>query len=283
MLSAVRGVVFRSVSSKMLWTTPQVARAASVWGGDAWRYDKAAFKQWITAAMDETSIEKRQLYAHLALAFGDADVDKDGFINKPEFDRLLENVAALPRRFGMAPSWRAEYGDDKDKRIATRGRLFDSIDGTAGFQPRGKIAMGQFLNWSYMHIYQKEATIDSGKVAFRHVEDHTKEQYIAYLDKAVNDPHSGASVTFYNYLLTVFVEGDVQANGKVSFEDFDKLVDVAAATPRFFGLAPDIRDEAERKAMFGAMDVTGSGFVTFRKFLRFVREHVKEKLAEHAK
>jgi len=98
----------------------------------------------------------------------------------------------------------------------------------------------------------------------------------------VNDPHSGASVTFYNYLLTVFVEGDVRANGKVSFEDFDKLVDVAAATPRYFKLAPDTRVEAERRQMFEAMDSSGSGFVTFRKFLRFVREHTREKLAEHA-
>jgi len=176
MLTGVRGVAFRSVAS-MLRTTPQVARAASTWGADAWRHDKAAFKDWIGAAMkDENSIEKRQLYAHLALAFGDVDVDKDGFINKPEFDRLLEKVAALPRRFGMAPSWRAEYGGDKDERIATRGRLFDGIDGTAGFQPRGKLAMGQFLNWSYMHIFQKAATIDPEKVAFRHVEEYTKEQ-----------------------------------------------------------------------------------------------------------
>ena len=37
------------------------------------------------------------------LSFGDVDTNKDGFINVEEFDRLLEAVAAIPRRYGLAP------------------------------------------------------------------------------------------------------------------------------------------------------------------------------------
>lgn len=119
-------------------------------------------------------------------------------------------------------------------------------------------------------------------MAFKHIEDYTVTEYLSFLDKAVNDPASGASASFYNYLLTIFVEADEGCKGRISFVEFDKLVEIAAKTPRFFKLAPDTSDTATRKAMFEAMDTTNAGYITFRKFLRFVREHVRQKIAEHA-
>lgn len=251
--------------------------------GEAWRYDKGAFKTWVTKASTEDCVEKKQLYAHLALSFGDVDNDKDGWITPEEFDLLLEKVAALPRRFGLAPSWQVEYGGDAAKRKAGRKAMFDAIDGADGFKPRGKIAMGQFLGWSTTHIFSKVASIkgETGRVAFRHVEDFTKEEYVAYVEEAVNKPDSIASTTLYNYLLTLFVEADVDCKGKISYEQFDGLVEIAAASPRHFGLAPAGRDAAARRMMFDAMDYNKSGYVTFRKFLRFVREHAREKVTEY--
>jgi Ca2+-binding EF-hand superfamily protein len=251
--------------------------------GEAWRYDKGAFKTWATKASTEDGVEKKQLYAHLALSFGDVDNDKDGWINPDEFDLLLEKVAALPRRFGLAPSWQVEYGGDVAKRTAARKAMFDAIDGADGFKPRGKIAMGQFLKWSTAHIFSKVGTIqgETGRVAFRHVEDFTKDEYVSYVDEAVNKPDSIASTTLYNYLLTLFVEADIECKGKISYEQFDGLVEIAAASPRHFGLAPAGRDAAARRAMFDAMDYNKSGHVTFRKFLRFVREHAREKVADY--
>jgi len=251
--------------------------------GEAWRYDKGAFKTWVTRASTEDGAEKKELYAHLALSFGDVDNDKDGWISATEFDLLLEKVAALPRRFGLAPGWQVEYGGDAAKRTAARKAMFDAIDGADGFKPRGKIAMGQFLGWSRKHIFEKVASLEGerGRVAFRHVEDFTKEEYVAYVDEAVNKPDSIASTTLYNYLLTLFVEADVDCKGKISYEQFDGLVEIAAASPRHFGLAPPGRDAAARREMFDAMDYNKSGHVTFRKFLRFVREHARAKVAEY--
>merc|ERR1739845_90241 len=123
---------------------------------------------------------------------------------------------------------------------------------------------------------------EAGRVAFRHVEDFTKEEYVSYVDQAVNDPKSIASTTLYNYLLTLFVEADKDCKGQITFEQFDGLVDIAAASPRHFGLAPQTRDVAERRRMFDSMDYNKSGYVTFRKFLRFVREHAREKVAEYS-
>jgi len=260
----------------------RAASTASVWGGDTWRYDKGAFREWVKNSTVKGSAEERQMYAFLGASFGDCDVDKDGLINKEEFDILLEVVAALPRRYGFAPSWVAEYGT-KEKRTSSREAMFNSIDGSDGFKPRGKIAMGQFITWAKTHIAGQapKITDSDGDVALRHVGNYTVDQYLAFLDKAVNEPTSFQAAGFYNYLLTSFVEADEKCQGKINFEDFNKLIDVAAKTPRFFKLAPDSQDDAARKAMFAAMDSSSSGFITFRKFLGFVREHVSAKLKAH--
>merc|ERR1719420_2701329 len=276
------GAMLSTRSSGLLRSTQSVrAASSSIWGSDSWRYDKESFKQWVVASTKDGTAEQQQMYGYLALSFGDVDIDKDGWINQEEFDKLLEKVAGLPRRFGLAPSWRAEYGSI-EKRNAARKAMFEAIDGADGFKPRGKIAMGQFLTWSTEHIIGKVGTIrgEAGRVAFRHVEDFTKEEYVAYVDEAVNKPDSIASTTLYNYLLTLFVEADTDCKGRISYEQFDDLVEIAAASPRHFGLAPAGRDAAARRMMFDAMDYNKSGYVTFRKFLRFVRDHAREKVAE---
>merc|ERR1711879_693389 len=75
------------------------------------------------------------------------------------------------------------------------------------------------------------------------------------------------------------VEADEVGKGKITFDEFGKLIDLAAAPPRFFGWAPNTSDAATRRAMFDEMDSTKSGFITFRKFLRFTRVHIRAKLA----
>jgi len=261
----------------------RAASTADVWGRDEWRFEKEAFKKWVVASGTKGSIEERQMYAYLAASFGDCDVDKSGFINFAQFDRLLENVAALPRRWGYAPSWRAEYGTI-EKRHAARKAMFDAIDGAGDHKPRGKIAMAQFVHWAKAHIAGKTPTLADCKhdVALRHLEHHTEKEFLEFLDDAVNKKKSGASASLYNYLLTIFVEADEACKGYIHFDEFNKLIDLAAASPRFFGLAPDTQDVKARRAMFDAMDKQNTGSVTFRKFLRFNREHIRAKLAAHA-
>jgi len=50
-----------------------------------------------------------------AMRSGDTDVDKDGKIKAAEFNGSCEDVASLPSRFGLAPSWEKESGITETK------------------------------------------------------------------------------------------------------------------------------------------------------------------------
>lgn len=252
--------------------------AANPFGGDAWRTDKNAFKTLILkAASGGAAPERRELFGYLAISFGDVDADKDGFITPDEFDELMEKVASLPRRFGMAPSWILEFGGDLNKRTASRRAMFDGVDSAKA----GKIGLTQFIEWAYGHIFLKAKTIDFGKVDLAHLGQYTKADFLEYMEIALKDPTSGSGTTLYNFLLTVFVTVDESNSGKIDASNFDALITAAAETPRFFGLAPLESNAADRKAIFDLMDDTKSGHVTFRKFLKWTFKHALQKIDDN--
>jgi len=256
------------------------AAAANPWGDEAWRHDKTAFLAFAKAAAEKPeSAEKRQLYGFLANSFGDADGNKDGFITAQEFDHLCENVASLPRRFGLAPTWEKEYGGDLAKRVAARKALFDAIDSKKG-KARGVMGMQMFVQWAYEHVIKKVAAVKHNPVDFYHIDQFTEKDFLSYLELAITDKSSDAHAALYEYVLTLFVEADVSSTGAITFDQFDRLISQAAGAPRFFGLAPEGSSEAARKAIFESMDDNKEGYVTFRKVLRWLHEHTAEKIAE---
>jgi len=275
-------VAARTVARRQVGQTAVRSFAASPWGGDAWRHDKTAFKTFIAnAAKGPDQPARRELYGFLSISFADVDANKDGYITAKEFDILLEKVAALPRRYGLAPTWYQEFDGDIAKRTASRRAIFDKLDRASGLPPRHKLGLAQFISWAKDHIFAKAKTIDVGRVDPAHLEGYTEKQFVAYMDEAVNKPESGASVTLYNFLLTTFVEADTSNTGKISAGDFDNLIESAAKAPRFFGLAPMTSSKAERKAIFDLMDDNQTGHVTFRKFLKWTMKHVRGKVAAH--
>lgn len=158
-------------TSALRMQTPRAfAAVASPWGSDTWRYDKNSFLEWCTkAAEDPKSRARRELYGMLAMRFGDTDVDKDGKINAQEFDVLCEDVASLPRRFGLAPSWEKEYGN-VERRTASRKAMFDMLDIRQG-PARGWLGLEQFVKWAIDHLITKVATIDvSADVDYYHIQ-----------------------------------------------------------------------------------------------------------------
>jgi len=251
------------------------AFAASPWGADAWRHDKDAFKAWTTAATtNPVGNEARQLYGFLSIAFGDVDTNKDGLITAPQFDRLCEKVAALPRRYGMAPSWQVEYANSIEARTAARKTMFNTITGGAD-----KMSLDQWCGFTTKHITAKVATIDYKKCDFNHLEKTNSADFLKYITLAVEDQSSGAYASLYEFCLCLFVEADASCKGKINFAQFDNLADAAAAVPRFYGFAPEGKCEATRKEIFDNISCH-DGYITFDDFLSWTLKHTAAHLKD---
>jgi len=279
MLGLVSRAVVRPVAVRPV--AVRAFAAHSPWGSDAWRHDKNAFAYWCKDAVKDGTDPQRELYGFLAVAFGDVDANKDGLINAKEFDLLCEKVASLPRRFGLAPSWEKEYGGDRQKRAMARKAMFDAID-TRNGPARGSLGLKQFCRWAKDHIVGKVATLDmKSKVDFAHIEDYDEVTFINYLEHAVNNPTSGAYAALYNFLLTIFVEADLNCKGTINRAEFDLIVDRAAQVPRQFGLAPAGSSKELRDKIFNSMDDNSSGTITFRKFILWTVTHAQGKIKDH--
>lgn len=264
------------------WARPSLrafSAAPSPWGSNDWQVDKKAFINWCTEAVSPgQSTAKREFYGFCALSFGDVDTNKDGFINLEEFDRLLEAVAAIPRRYGLAP---LSTGDAM-LRMARHKVIFDAVDAKHG-AARGVLGLDQFVEWAFEHVAGKVTQIPAKSVNLEHVEDYAEADYLDFVERAVTKPGSYEHSSFYNFILSCFVEADTECKGRVNYEQFEAVLTKAASVPRFFGLAPTDVHEDMRKMMFETMqlyrDGQPTGFVTPRRFWEWTVEHVGKKIA----
>merc|ERR1711875_173043 len=115
----------------------------------------------------------------------------------------------------------------------------------------------------------------------------SKEDFIWFVKKAVQDKKSYSYSELYHSLLKIFVDADTNRDGLVSKASFSKLIDAAASMPRAYGYAPadsdlyktDAEKDAARQKMFDSMDLKATGVVTFDEWLKFCREHIAAKTA----
>merc|ERR1712133_109623 len=115
----------------------------------------------------------------------------------------------------------------------------------------------------------------------------SKEDFIWFVKKAVQDQKSYSHSELYHSLLKLFVDADTNRDGLVSKASFSKLIDAAAAMPRAYGYAPDDSDlyktdaekDAARQKMFDSMDLKSTGVITFDEWLKFCQEHIAAKTA----
>merc|ERR1712058_185412 len=115
----------------------------------------------------------------------------------------------------------------------------------------------------------------------------SKEDFIWFVKKAVQDKKSYSYSEMYHCLLKMFVDADTNKDGPVSKSSFSKLIDAAASLPRAYGYAPEdselYKTEAEKDAarqkMFDSMDLKSTGVITFDEWLKFCREHIAAKTA----
>merc|ERR1711907_222159 len=118
-----------------------------------------------------------------------------------------------PRRFGLAPSWQAEYGGSVAKRTAARKAMFDAIDAKAGTS-RGWIGCAQFVDWAFTHVAGKAGTIGATEVDLYHVQNYSEGDLLKTLEVACSDKNSREYAGLYEFLLTLFVEVDEAARAR---------------------------------------------------------------------
>merc|ERR1712243_373544 len=113
----------------------------------------------------------------------------------------------------------------------------------------------------------------------------SKEDFIWFVKKAVQDKKSYSYSELYHSLLKIFVDADTNRDGLVSKASFSRLIDAAATMPRAYGYAPadsdlyktDADKDAARQKMFDSMDLKATGVITFDEWLKFSREHIAAK------
>jgi len=280
------GSIHAMFRSSMIRTSrTNCAKVASPWGSEIWKVDRTVFVATCRAASaPEPSDAKRKWSGFLSLAFADVDASKTGKINAAQFDILCENVASLPRRFGLAPTWEEEYGGSIERRTAARQAMFDKIDAMHG-PARGWIGLAQFIHWATAHVAGKtagnvEARSATGKmVDFYHVEDYDKDAFLMAIKAAIRDQKSPEFRRLYEFLLTVFVEEDQDCRGVVCRDGFERLIDRAALIPRQFELAPPTASAERINTLYKDMEDPRMKGVTFRKFLDWSVKHLEEKVA----
>merc|ERR1712234_37319 len=81
----------------------------------------------------------------------------------------------------------------------------------------------------------------------------SKEDFIWFVKKAVQDKKSFSHSELYHSLLKLFVDADTNRDGLVSKGSFSK--------------------------MFDSMDLKSTGVITFDEWLKFCREHIAAKTA----
>merc|ERR1711994_991801 len=84
----------------------------------------------------------------------------------------------------------------------------------------------------------------------------SKEDFIWFVKKAVQDKKSHSHAEMYHSLLKLFVDADTNKDGLVSKASFSKLIDAAATLPRVYGYAPA---DADLYKMFDSMDLKATG------------------------
>jgi len=184
----------------------------------------------------------------------------------------------------LAPSWMECYGD-VNGRAAARREMFAQMDKDQS----GKIGMEEWVEFTMAHIAEKVRTMQPDTVDFAALERSSQEEFVAFLELAMQNRHSEQFKALYEHLFKTFVEQDVMVKGAINFEEFDLLIEEAAKAPRTLRLAPQAHEsytsaaqrQQARQQLFATMDKDNGGSITFEEYLNWAIGHIAGKIQEY--
>jgi hypothetical protein len=152
----------------------------------------------------------------------------------------------------------------------------------------GKIGMEEWVQFSMSHIAEKVRTLHPDTVDFSALEKSTPEEFVSFLELAMQNRHSEEFKGLFEHLFKTFVEQDVMMKGTINFEEFDLLVEEAARAPRSLRLAPQAHEcyqstmqrQQVRRELFDTMDKDKGGTITFDEYLNWAIGHIASKIQE---
>merc|ERR1711915_536406 len=111
-----------------------------------------------------------------------------------------------------------------------------------------------------------------------------QDDFNVFMSRAMESNNNDCYIELYNVLLRSFVAADVDLDGIVSVDEFDGMIEAAAALPRKFGYKwwdeDRCPDEAARKKvreeMFKKIDENNDGGVSFDEWLNFALTQYKD-------
>jgi Ca2+-binding EF-hand superfamily protein len=176
------------------------------------------------------------------------------------------------------------YGDVAG-RVAARKEMFRQMDRTQ----TGKIGMEEWVEFTMAHVSEKVRGLTHDTVDFSALHRSSQEEFVSFLELAMQNRHSEHFKALYEHLFKTFVEQDVMIKGAINFQEFDLLIEEAAQAPRTLGLAPQAHQayasvqerQAARKQLFDTMDKDKGGNITFDEYLNWAIMHIAQKIQDY--
>merc|ERR1712107_64247 len=100
----------------------------------------------------------------------------------------------------------------------------------------------------------------------------SKDEFVYFMQRACEDTSNDCYIELYNILLRAFISADADLDGAVSEDEFEGMINAAAAFPQKFGFE---FWKGSGKDQFKAIDENGDGAVSFNEWLAFAYEQYK--------